>query len=89
MPEDGSDPQYGCGHFGKRFADLLNQYNPRTGLSPSATLLPESGWCRMNHFDAERVVLVAAAHELQEKESKRSAESCATPAVRRATPRAR
>lgn len=56
MPADGSSPQYGTGPFGEAFAGLLNRYQPRTGINPGATLLPENGWCRLNHFAAEKLV---------------------------------
>jgi hypothetical protein len=60
MPRDGSSPLYGCGPFGE-FAAILSSYRPRTGSGPCAALLPESGWCIMNHFDVERMVTEQAA----------------------------
>ena len=45
------------GTFGADFVKLINRHNPRTGIQAGATLLPESGWCYLNHFDAERLVL--------------------------------
>jgi hypothetical protein len=51
--EDG--PNDFCGHFGT-FAAILNEHNPRCGIAPGASLLPQSGWCRMNHFDVEKMV---------------------------------
>ncbi|MBY0466250.1 MAG: hypothetical protein K2W33_15035 [Burkholderiales bacterium] len=54
----GQDPKiHGCGHFCNGFNELLNAHNPRCGISPGATLFPESGWCRLNHFGAERLVV--------------------------------
>lgn len=44
-----------CGHYGT-LAEVLNRHNPRCGAYGTTTLLPESGWCYMNHFDAERMV---------------------------------
>lgn len=43
------------GGFGS-MAAFMNQHRPRTGVAAGATLLPENGWCYMNHFDAERMV---------------------------------
>lgn len=45
------------GTYGSEFAKMLNRHNPRTGVQAGASLLPESGWCYLNHFDAERLVL--------------------------------
>jgi hypothetical protein len=50
------DPRLGCGQFGWRFAALLNLAKPRTGVIP-CDLLPEAGWCYINHFAAEKLVL--------------------------------
>lgn len=52
--EDGTA---GCGRFGGPFAELLNAANVRTGIAPPAHLDSESGWCIINHFDAENMVL--------------------------------
>jgi hypothetical protein len=57
---DGTSPLYGSGPFGD-FATVLNLYRPRTGIFAGATLLPESGWCYMNHFDVERMVTEQAS----------------------------
>lgn len=43
--------------YGAAFAAVLNAHNPRCGISPGAHLLPESSWCMLNHFDAERLIL--------------------------------
>jgi hypothetical protein len=51
------DGMAGCGRFGGPFAELLNAANARTGSSPPAHLHSESGWCMLNHFDAEKMVL--------------------------------
>lgn len=48
---------YGSGHFGKDLADLITEYRPRTGQAYGANLSPENGWCKMNHFDVERMVV--------------------------------
>jgi hypothetical protein len=52
--EDGTA---GSGRFGGPFAELLNASNVRTGVAPPAHLDSESGWCIINHFDAESMVL--------------------------------
>ncbi len=53
--EDGRNTTYGCGPYGAEFAALLNQHKPRTGTLPG-DVLPENGWCYMNHFEVERMV---------------------------------
>lgn len=48
-----------CGftaHYGEAFAALLNKHRPRTGIAPGS-VCAENGWCRMNHFDVERLVM--------------------------------
>lgn len=45
----------GCGEYGS-FAQILNRHSPRTGTAPGARLDEKSGWCRMNHFEAEKMV---------------------------------
>lgn len=52
-PNDG--PNDACGQF-RTFAAVLSKYSPRTGIVPTSHLSPENGWCRMNHFNAERLV---------------------------------
>lgn len=44
--------------FSKEFCDALNTYcKPRCGIFPTAVMEPVySNWCRINHFDAERMV---------------------------------
>jgi hypothetical protein len=44
-------------HFSQAYADILNQHNPRCGVQPGAHILPENSWCRLNHFEAEKMVL--------------------------------
>lgn len=56
MPLDGSDPRCGAGQFGT-LVDVLNQYQPRCGVSSGAVLVPQMGWCRMNHFQVEKMIL--------------------------------
>lgn len=50
------DINHDAGGFGQELSTVLNRHNPRTGVRPGATLLPENGWCYLNHFDAERMV---------------------------------
>lgn len=59
------DPSLGCGRFGGPFAALLNTANPRTGVMPGATLCSESGWCRLNHFEAEKLVIGYASSAIR------------------------
>ncbi len=42
--------------FGPRWAHALTRHQCRTGLNPGAVMLPESSWCYLNHFAAERLV---------------------------------
>jgi hypothetical protein len=51
--------------FSKEFCDALNTYcKPRCGIYPTAVMEPvHSNWCRINHFDAEKMIhAVAAEH---------------------------
>lgn len=52
---DGRRPEMGCGRYGEEFVKLLNKHRPRTGVTPG-TQSADNGWCRINHFDAERMV---------------------------------
>lgn len=50
------------GQYGQAFAELLNQHcRPRTGILPTAIMKDWDSWCRVNHFDAERLVTAYAA----------------------------
>lgn len=43
--------------FGEAFAEVLSSIPTRTGVQGSQIeVLPENGWCRIHHFDAERIV---------------------------------
>jgi len=56
MRPDGKNPNYyGCGEFGEAFLGCLNTASPRTGVLPG-TLCASTGWCRVNHFEAEKMV---------------------------------
>lgn len=49
-----------CGYF-NGFAKWLQTAHPRTGVAGTTCKLDEnSGWCRINHFGAERMVLAYA-----------------------------
>lgn len=51
----------GSGRYGEEFASWLNKANPRTGIAPGAVMLPEAGWCYLNHFNVEKLVLEYAS----------------------------
>lgn len=52
-PCDGpNDP---CGCFGT-FGPLLTRYSPRCGVLPGAHLDERSGWCKLHHFNAEKLL---------------------------------
>ena len=42
--------------YGQPFVDLLNKHNPRTGVYPTKYMDPSNNWCRINHFDVERML---------------------------------
>ena len=48
--------------FSASFCEALNTHTrPRCGILPGAVMEPEhSNWCRVNHFDAERMVFAVA-----------------------------
>jgi len=60
----GANSLYGCGSYGKKLAERLTKHKGRTGAFGPATFYADSGWCRLNHFNAEAMVLEYAA-ELQ------------------------
>jgi len=45
-----------CGPYGETFVALLNKHNPRTGIRPTKYMHAKDGWCRINHFDVERML---------------------------------
>lgn len=60
LKDAGSNPSVqGCAPFGE-FAAVLNPHSPRTGIMPCA-LTSDSGWCRINHFSVENMVMEQAA----------------------------
>lgn len=56
VTKKGDNPAHGCAPFGPAFTALLNTAKPRTGIIPCA-LSPDNGWCYLNHFEVERLVL--------------------------------
>jgi tape measure domain-containing protein len=46
-----------CGSYGESFAAALSKHHPRTGVVPMAVVPPDNGWCYLNHFEAEKMVL--------------------------------
>lgn len=48
--------------FSASFCEALNMHTrPRCGILPGAVMEPDhSNWCRINHFEAERMVLSIA-----------------------------
>lgn len=50
------------GNYGEAFSALLNTHcRPRTGILPTAIMKEWDSWCRVNHFDVERLVRAYAA----------------------------
>lgn len=45
-----------CPPYGEQFVKWLNESSPRCGTG-IAVLLPESRWCRINHFSLELMVI--------------------------------
>lgn len=53
-----------CGEYGEELAAVISQVPRRTGIYPTdGSVLPENGWCRINHFDAERLLKIVG-HDL-------------------------
>jgi hypothetical protein len=57
MPPGGGNPAHGTGKYGESFAKILHGHNPRMGVVPGPFVDPSNGWCRINHFDLERMVV--------------------------------
>lgn len=52
-----------AGEYGEKFAAWLSTIPRRTGISPTSTPAYEKGgWCRVNHFDAEKLLRNYAEH---------------------------
>ena len=50
--------------YGPDLAAVLSNVSRRTGIAPtSAAVLPEGAWCRINHFEAERLLKIVGADE--------------------------
>lgn len=50
-----------CGQYGPELAAWLSHIPRRTGIMPTtAPVLPQNGWCRIHHFNAERLLLRVA-----------------------------
>jgi hypothetical protein len=48
------------GEYGEDLAALLSQVPRRTGVSATTSaVLPENNWCRINHFEAEKLLKIA------------------------------
>lgn len=61
-PDIGSKVPGSVGKFGAAFAQRLNKHSPRTGSAAygyNAVMEANSGWCHLNHFSVERLVLEA------------------------------
>jgi hypothetical protein len=62
---DGEGANRANGRYGEELAEWLSQVPRRTGVnSTNAPVLPENGWCRINHFDVERLLNLVAAKML-------------------------
>ncbi len=47
------------GEYGEELAAIISQVPRRMGVSPTdAAMLPQNNWCRINHFDAERLLKI-------------------------------
>ncbi|TXH16998.1 MAG: hypothetical protein E6R03_04555 [Hyphomicrobiaceae bacterium] len=46
--------------FGEGLAEWLNKITVRTGVIAGAVMDPSSNWCRINHFEAERLLRLFA-----------------------------
>jgi len=47
------------GEYGEGLAAYLSEVPRRTGISAtSSPVLPQNNWCRINHFDAERLLKI-------------------------------
>lgn len=43
--------------YGQELADILSQYYTRTGVQATkGHVLPQNGWTRINHFEAEKLI---------------------------------
>lgn len=64
------------GTYGEELAAWLAKVPRRTGVSPTeAAPLPENGWCRINHFDVERLLSLVAQEKLPSDELDQSSDA--------------
>lgn len=56
LGDDGQVTCRGGGRFGDAFAELLTRNRARTGWPGPNVILGCNGWCRLNHFEAEKMV---------------------------------
>jgi len=60
-----SKPGLYDGTYGEELAGWLSQIETRTGERASKrNILPQNNWCRINHFEAEKLLLLVAEHKL-------------------------
>jgi len=61
LPYEVSSAQFkadmGCGQYGEAFAAILSTAKPRTGCFSPAIVTASNGWCHLNHFAAEQLVI--------------------------------
>lgn len=61
------------GLFGEDLARWLSMVPRRFGDRPTtAPVLPENGWCRINHFDVERLLRAVGEHILDPQHGKKT-----------------
>lgn len=56
-PDDTKSRDNICGQFGEEIASYLNQIKTRTGIMmKKGYILPENGWVKISHVDAEKLL---------------------------------
>jgi hypothetical protein len=71
---NGGSPLQGCGPFGEEFAAALTRHKARTGTNPGI-LCADNGWCRLNHFEAEKMVRAYAAQKAAQEADSQAAQA--------------
>lgn len=67
---EGDGPGRPSGQYGEELAAWLSTVPRRTGTAPyDGPVLPENGWCRINHFDVERLLKLVAERTLDAEAS--------------------
>ena len=67
---EGRGPGRPSGQYGEELAAWLSTVPRRTGVAmTSAAVMPENGWCWVNHFDAERLLNAVADQVLGQEAS--------------------